>query len=85
MRRIAALTSILMSIPVIILMTGWGALAIYYSDVEDETLRIGLSVGFALAVALAFMVLPNRKRTLTGFLMVFAGIAVWWLAIPASN
>jgi hypothetical protein len=66
-------------------MTGWGALAIYYSDVEDETLRIGLSVGFALAVALAFMVLPNRKRTLTGFLMVFAGIAVWWLAIPASN
>jgi hypothetical protein len=85
MRRIAALTSILMSIPVIILMTGWGALAIYYSDVEDETLRIGLSVGFALAVALAFMVLPNRKRTLIGFLMVFAGIVVWWLAIPASN
>lgn len=85
MRRIVVLAAILMGIPAIILMTGWGVLAIYYSDLEGETLRAGLSVGFALAVALAFKLLPNYKITLMGFMVGFAGIAAWWLAIPASN
>jgi hypothetical protein len=71
--------------PVIILMTSWGALAIYYSNLQGETLRAGLAIGFALAAALAFMVLPNRKRTLIGFLVVVATIVAWWLTIPASN
>lgn len=78
-------TAILICIPAVILMAAWGALAIYYSDLQAEALRIGLAIGMIVAAGLAFAVLPNRKRTLIGFLMVFAGIAVWWLAIPASN
>lgn len=78
-------TAILICIPAVILMAAWGALAIYYSDLQTEALRISLAIGMIVAAGLAFAVLPNRKRTLIGFLMVFAGIAVWWLAIPASN
>ena len=85
MRRIVTLTAILTGIPAVILMAGWGALAVYYSDIEGEALRAALAAGFALAVVLAFMVLPNRKRTLIGFLLALAGIAAWWMTIPASN
>ncbi len=85
MRRILALIGILAAIAVILLMTGWSAFAIYYSNLQGDTLRSGLAIGFALAAALAFSVLPNRKRTLIGFLLIFAAIVAWWLAIPASN
>ena len=85
MHRIFKLIGILIGIPAVILMTGWGSLAIYYSDLSSESLRTGLAIGFALAAALAFLLLPNRKRILVGFLIVFAVIVAWWLKIPASN
>lgn len=34
MRRILKLLGILFAIPIVILMTGWGALAICYSDLQ---------------------------------------------------
>jgi hypothetical protein len=85
MHQILKLIGILICIPAVILMTGWGSLAIYYSDLSSESLRTGLAIGFALAAALAFLLLPNRKRILVGFLIVFAVIVAWWLKIPASN
>ena len=85
MRRILKLIGILAGLLVVGVMTAWCALAIYYSDLPGESLRLGLATGFALAAALAFLLLPNRRRTLVGFLLVFGGIAVWWLSIPASN
>jgi hypothetical protein len=85
MRRILKLIAILVCIPAVILMSGWAALAIYYSDLPGESLRAGLAIGFALVVVLAFLLLPNRKRTLLGFFAVFGVIAAWWLSIPASN
>jgi hypothetical protein len=63
MRRIITLIGILICVPVIILMTGWGALAIYYSNIAGDFLRQGLAAGFALATILAFIFLPNRKCT----------------------
>jgi hypothetical protein len=74
MMRIIKLFGILVCILVVILMTGWGALAIYYSNLPGASLRTGLAGGFALATMLAFLFLPNRKRTLIGFLSVFAVI-----------
>jgi hypothetical protein len=85
MRKFFKLIGILTCAPAVILMTAWGALAIYYSDLSNESLRIGLSIIFALAAALAFLLLPNRKRTLVGFIAIFAVIVAWWLNIPASN
>jgi hypothetical protein len=85
MRRLLKLAGMLLCALAVALMTGWGALAIYYSDLAAEPLRLGLACGFALAAALAFLLLPNRRRTLVGFLLAVAGIAAWWLSIPAAN
>ncbi len=66
-------------------MTAWGTGAIYYSNLSAPRLRAILAVSFAAATVLAFLFLPRRRRTLVGFLVVFAALVVWWLAIPASN
>ena len=66
-------------------MTAWAAGAIYYSPLPGAGLRAGLAVAFVLGTALAFLVLRNRRRTLIGFLAVFAVLVVAWLQIPASN
>ena len=69
----------------VILMTAWGSLAIWYSDLAGGYVRGGLAGLFVLATLLAFVFLPGRLRTLAGFLVVFGGIVAWWLSIPASN
>ena len=63
-------------------MTTWEALAIRYSDLPSARV---LAVLFAVGTILAFVLLRRRGRTLAGFLIVFAGILVWWRHIPASN
>jgi hypothetical protein len=69
----------------VILMTAWGALAIWYANVAASYVRAGLAGLFALATLLAFVIFPRRRRTLAVFVAVFAGIVAWWLTIPASN
>jgi len=85
MRRILKLIAILVCILAVILMSCWAALAIYWSNLPGESLRAACAIGFELVVVLAFLLLPNRKRTLLGFLVVFAAIVTWWMTIPASN
>jgi hypothetical protein len=85
MRRFFKLIALLACTAAVILMTGWGALAVYYSDLPGEALRAGLAIGLAVASLLGFLLLPKRKRTLAVFLAAFAVLAVWWLRIPASN
>jgi Domain of unknown function (DUF4105) len=70
---------------VVILMTAWGTLAIYWSNPPPGLLRSVSAAVFGLATVLAFLCLPNRLRTLIGFLLVFAAVAGWWMTIPASN
>jgi hypothetical protein len=65
--------------------TVWGAVAIYYSHLPWAWLRSALAAAFAAATALAFLLLPRRRRTLAGFVVVFGLIVAWWLRIPASN
>jgi len=67
------------------LMTGWVVMAIYYSNLPGEYLRIFLSGLFGLTTLAAFIILPKRGMTLVWFLAVFTGIVIWWLLIPASN
>ena len=85
MKTTAKRIGLLVLIPMVILMTAWGVLAIYWSDLPGDLLRTVLSGTFGLGTVLAFLCLPNRGRTLIGFLLVFAGIAAWWMSIPASN
>jgi hypothetical protein len=66
-------------------MTGWAALAIYYSELDGEPLRLGLAAAFALGTLGAFLFLPNRRRTLLGFGAAFAVVLLWLLSIEPSN
>ena len=70
---------------VIALMTIWVVFAIYYSNLSSNSLRIVLSVIFALGTLAAFIFLPDRRHTLTWFLIVFGLVLFWWVRIPASN
>jgi Domain of unknown function (DUF4105) len=70
---------------VVTAMTVWGAGALYYSPLPGQVLRAALSAVFVGATALAFLLLPNRRRTLAGFLIVFAVLVALFLNIPASN
>jgi Domain of unknown function (DUF4105) len=66
-------------------VTVWAALAIYYSDLGGEPLRLGLAAAFALGTLGAFLFLPNRRRTLVGFGVAFAAVLLWWTSIEPSN
>jgi hypothetical protein len=65
-------------------MTAWGTAALHYAPLPPA-LRTALTVLFPAATALAFAVLPRRRRTLAGFLAAFAVLVVWWCRIPPSN
>jgi hypothetical protein len=70
-------------------MSGWGALALYYSDLPGHSLRSGLAVAFALAglVAMVVALAPRRwrRKFLAGFLALFAVLLAWWSGIEPSN
>jgi len=66
-------------------MTAWGMLAIYYSDIPDATQRTCFAGLFGLATLAAFIVLPNRRRTLICFIAAFAALVAWWSLIKPSN
>jgi hypothetical protein len=65
--------------------TVWGALAIYFSDLWVEPLRIGLAAAFGLGTSFAFVCLRRRRRTLLGFGVAFAILLAWWTSIEPSN
>jgi hypothetical protein len=84
-KKIAKLIGLLVLVLAVILMTAWGTLAIYWSDPPPGLLRTVSAAAFGLATVLAFLCLPNRRRTLIGFVLVFTAVAGWWMTIPASN
>ena len=63
----------------------WGALAIFYSNLPGVGLRAVLAVGLPLITGLAFALLPNRRRTLIGFIAAMTLLVAWWRTIPASH
>ena len=70
---------------IVVLLTGWNAGVLYYSTSGGSRGTAILAVAFVVVTALAFLLLPRRKRTLAAFLVVFSVILVWWLTWPASN
>jgi hypothetical protein len=66
-------------------MTAWATLAIYYSNLPSEPLRIALAAAFATGTLLAFLFLPDRRRTLLGFGAAFAVVLLWWMSVEPSN
>jgi hypothetical protein len=66
-------------------MTIWGALAIYYSEIATVGVRTALSSAFALGTTVGLLFVRPRRRAILGFLGVFTVLVVWWLAISPSN
>ncbi len=73
---------------IIILTCVWGVLAVYFGDSSTSMVQtviasiFGLS-GLAALIGLAFT--NWRKRLLSGYVILFAAILVWWLFITPSN
>jgi hypothetical protein len=65
--------------------TIWAMLAIYYSDLPGEPLRIGLAAAFGLATLGMFVLLRARRLALIGFAGAFAVVLLWWTSIEPSN
>ena len=66
-------------------VAAWTAGAIYYSPIPGDGLRTGLALAFVGGTALAFIVLPRRRRTLVGFGGVFLLLVLAWMQIAPSN
>lgn len=63
----------------------WCTLAIRFSGLPGEVLPFVVAGTFAVGVPLAFIFLPNRKRTAYGVFILCAGIVVAWLQIKPSH
>jgi len=69
----------------VVLATGWGTGALYYSDLVARAWRAPLALAFAGGTLLCFMLLRNRRQVLLGFSIAFALLLFSWLRIEASN
>ena len=82
-----ALLIVLLSIA-IVAMTGWGALAIYYSNLPREGVRRVLALAFVIfgaAVLVWYLFSATRTRPLLVFLASFLLLVAWWSTIPAKQ
>jgi hypothetical protein len=85
MRRMVRYGGIALLGIVLALMMIWSIMAIYYSNIASEPVKVILCAVFGLAAIAAFILFPRRGRTTAGFVLVFLGIVTWWLSIPPSN
>ena len=84
MRRMGKVFGGLLLGAVVTGMTVWGMGALYYAPLPPR-LRGPLALTYGLATAGAFLVLPYRRRTLLGFVLVWGALGLWWSTIPASH
>jgi Domain of unknown function (DUF4105) len=67
---------------------GWGALAIYYSDLESLAVRVaatGLFILIGLTALAGFASRRWRWRALPAYAVLFAILVAWWNTIQPSN
>ncbi|WP_372865797.1 DUF4105 domain-containing protein [Pseudomonas sp.] len=67
---------------------GWGVLAITFTGPPDAMLRNSLAGAVAIASLAALIALGFRRwrwRALAAYLVLFAGLLVWWSRIEPSN
>jgi hypothetical protein len=65
------------------LLTTWATLAIYYSNLPWPWLRLSLAIAFA-GFAIWALWLSRPRRTIP-FIVLFLGVAAWWISIPPSH
>jgi hypothetical protein len=88
MKRIGRGFIILLVSIAIAAMTGWGALAIYYSNLPGEDVRRILAFAFAVfgaAVLVWYLFSAKRTRPLLVFFAAFLLLVTWWSTIPPKQ
>jgi hypothetical protein len=68
----------------LLLMTGWGVMAIRYSNLPPS-LRPWAAGAFGVISLLLPLLVRPRRRGVIAFLCLFALVVAWWLTIPPSN
>ena len=87
LQRLAKFSAYLFIFIVLLAMTAWGALAIYYSDQESGvTMTFAIAFGlFALAVYLMMVIRGQVFKPLLFYLAAFIVLLAWWHQIEPSN
>lgn len=70
---------------VVVLLTAWATVALYFSNLPALWLRATASLVFLFGTAGAFALLPNRRRTTVWFLAAVSVIGLWWWTISPSH
>jgi Domain of unknown function (DUF4105) len=88
MKPVARGFIILLACIAIVAMTGWGALAIYYSNLPRKDARRILAVAFAIfgaAVLVWYLFSAKPTRPLLVFFAAFLLLVAWWSTIPPKQ
>jgi hypothetical protein len=65
-------------------LIGWAALAIYYSNLPWDWLRLALALGFT-AFGIWTLWIARKRFFYLVFTVLFAVVLVWWLSIQPSH
>jgi hypothetical protein len=79
---------VLLIASVMVALTGWAVLAIYYGDSHTSSLQTLLAAGFGLvgcATLLGIWYKPWRRGLLAIYIVLFVAVLGWWFNIEASN
>lgn len=88
LRQLAEKCALAVATFIVVPMTVWGALAIYYSDLRSPPLQTAFAVLFGALGAVTLALLTQRswrRRALSGFVLVFIGLLIGWSRIASSN
>jgi len=83
-RKILSFTAISLVWLALLAMTGWGILAIYYSNLPAGVRPYAAGLFGLAALAILLFVRPKRRGKAI-FLTLFALLVAWWLRMPPSN
>jgi len=68
----------------LVVMVGWGTMAICYNDLP-ASIRIGGGLLFGLGSAGVLLLVRPRRRAVVIFFAGFTVVLLWWLFLPPSN
>src|SRR4051794_4061785 len=68
-----------------VILVAWATLAIYYSNLPQPELRMGLAAAFAAFAIWALWLSSRRRISKAAFFVLFLGVVAWWIAIPPSH
>jgi hypothetical protein len=83
-RKILSFTARSLVWLVLLAMTGWGCLAIYYSNLPAGVRPYAVALFGLVSLGILLFVRPGWRGRLA-FLVLFALLVAWWLAMPPSN